>query len=124
MASGEKVEMQMGHGFASVGAVVDDQPVAGFFKLKLTTDPLGGGEELAENRMILRWNGRMAGMMFFRDQKNMDGRLRVDIPKGEDLFILVHDVSRHLAIDDALKNRLGHGADYQMVSSRREGLRV
>ena len=124
MPPSEKMQMQMGHGFPPVRSIVDDQPITGFFELELATDTLGGGEKMAENGMILRRHGRVAGMVFFGNQKNMNGCLRADVPEGEDVLVLVHDIGGHLAIDDALENRLGHGADYQMVSSRREGLRV
>ena len=68
MASSEQVEVEMGDRFASVGAVIDDQSVAGFVQMELATDALGGGEELAENGMIFGRNGRVAGMVLFGNQ--------------------------------------------------------
>ena len=87
--------MQVGHGFAPVRAVIDDQSVAGLFQLELAADALGSGEKVAKNRMIFRRNRRVAGMMFFRNQKNMDRGLGGDVPKGKDVFILIHDVRGH-----------------------------
>ena len=124
MAASEQMQMQMRDGFPPVGTIIDDQPITGFFELELAADALRRGEELAENGMILRGHGRVAGMVVFGNQENMNRGLRGDVPEGQDVFVLVDDVSGHLAINDALENRLGHGADYQMVSSRREGLRV
>jgi hypothetical protein len=74
--------------------------------------------------MILGGDGRVAGVMFFWDEQDVNRGLRRDVTKGENVFVFVHDIRGHLAIDDALENRLGHGADYQIVNSRREGLRV
>src|SRR5256885_12434448 len=35
----------------------------------------------------------------------MDWRLRIDVPKGKGLLVLVNDLGRYLTIDDLLKNR-------------------
>jgi hypothetical protein len=62
--------------------------------------------------------------MFFRDEKNVNGGLGGEITEGEDVIILVKDIGRDLAVDDAFEDGFGHWASYQIVSSRREGLRV
>lgn len=124
MASAQEVKVEVGDGFPAIGAVVDDQPVAAFVQLELATHPLGGGEKMAEDGMIFRGNRGVAGVMFFGDEKDMNGGLWGDIAESQDVIVLVDDIGGDFSIDDALENRLGHGADYQMVSSRREGLRV
>ena len=117
------MEMKIGDCFPPVGSVIDDQAVTRFVQLELTAHALRSGEELAENRAVLGRNGSVPSMVFFRDNQDMNGGLRGGIAEGNGVIILKDDVSGHLAIDDALENRLGHGADYQMVSSSREGLR-
>jgi len=123
MASSEKMEMEMGNCFPPIGSVIDYQAVTRFIELELTADALRGEEELAENRAVLGRNRSVPGMVLFRDNQDMNGGLGGGIAEGNGMIILIDDVSGHLAINDALEYRLGHGADYQMVSSSREGLR-
>ncbi len=123
MAPSEKMEMKMGDCFPPVRSVIDDEAVTRFVQLELAAHALGRGEELAENKAVLGRNRSVPGMVFFRDNQDMNGGLGGGIAEGNGVIILIDDVSGHLAIDDALENRLGHGADYQMVSSSREGLR-
>jgi len=123
VASSEKMEMKMGDCFPPVGSVIDDQAVTRFVQLELTAHALRSGEELTENRAVFGRDGSMPGMVFFWDNQDMNGGLGRGIAESNGIIILINDISGHLAIDDALENRFGHGADYQMVSSSREGLR-
>ena len=116
--------MQVGDSFAAIGPVINDEAVAGFVELALTGNPLSGDEEMSEEGMILGRDGAVAGVMFFWNDKNMDGGLGGEITKGEDVIILVEDIGGELAVDDPLEDGFGHRASYQIVSSRREGLRV
>jgi len=118
------MEVKVGDGFSAIGAVIDDEAVAGFFKLALASDPLSGDEEMSEEGMILGRDGAVAGVMFFWNDENMDGGLGGEITKGEDVIILVEDIGGEFAVDDAFEDGFGHRASYQIVSSRREGLRV
>ena len=110
--------------FSTIGAIIDDEAIACFVELALTGNALGGDEEMSEEGMILGRNGAVAGVMFFRDEKNVNGGLGGEITEGEDVIILVEDIGRDLAVDDAFEDGFGHWASYQIVSSRREGLRV
>jgi len=47
------VDVEMGHGFATVGTVVDHQSEA-FIKFELTSEIAGGEEEMAEKSLIFR----------------------------------------------------------------------
>ena len=116
--------MKVGDGFSTIGAIIDDEAIAGFFELALAGNALGGDEEMSEEGMILGRNGAVAGVMFFRDEKDVDGGLGGEITEGEDVIILVKNIGRNLAVDDAFEDGFGHRASYQIVSSRREGLRV
>jgi hypothetical protein len=118
------MEVKVGDSFAAIGAVINDEAVAGFVELALASDPLGGDEEMGEEEMIFSGDGTMAGVMFFWNDKNVDGCLGGEITKGEDVIILVEDIGGELAVDDAFEDGFGHRASYQIVSSRREGLRV
>ena len=114
----------MGDCFSTIGAIIDDETIACFVELALASDALGGDEEMSEEGMILGRNGAVAGVMFFRDEKDVDGGVGGEITEGEDVIILVKNIGRNLAVDDAFEDGFGHRASYQIVSSRREGLRV
>ena len=116
--------MKVGDGFSTIGAIIDDEAIAGFVELALAGNALGGDEEMSEEGMILGRNGAVAGVMFFRDEKDVNGGLGGEITEGEDVIILVKNIGRNLAVDDAFEDGFGHRASYQIVSSRREGLRV
>jgi len=118
------VEVKVGDCFSTIRAVIYDEAVSCFFELALAGNALGGDEEMSEEGMILGRNGAVAGMMFFRDEKDVDGGLGGEITEGEDVIILVEDIGRDFAVDDAFEDGFGHRANYQIVSSSREGLRV
>ncbi len=65
----------------------------------------------------------MSGVVFFWDEEDVCRGLGGDIPKCENVIVLVQDVGLGFAVDDLFEDRFSHGF-YQMVSSRREGLRV
>lgn len=113
----------MRNGFSPIGAIIDDKAVASFVEAGLAGDPLGCDEKVGKDWMILGRNGAVSGVMFFWDNENMCGGLGGDIPKGENVIVFVQDVGLGFAVDDLFKDRFSHGF-YQMVSSRREGLRV
>ena len=73
--------------------------------------------------MILGGHGAVSGVVFFRNEKDVCRGLGGDIPKGENVIVLVQNVGLGFAVDDLFEDRFSHGF-YQMVSSRREGLRV
>ena len=123
-STAEEMEVKVRDGFAAIRAVINDEAVAGFIELALASDPLGGYEKMSEEGMILGGDGTMAGVMFFWNDKNVDGCLGGEITEGEDVFILVENIGGEFAVDDAFEDGFGHRASYQIVSSRREGLRV
>ncbi len=116
--------MKMGNSFPAIGAIIDDEAVAGFVELALASDSLGSDEEMCEEGMSFGGYGTVAGVMFFWNDKNVDGGLGGEITEGEDMIILVENIGGEFAVDDAFENGFGHRANYQIVSSRREGLRV
>ena len=98
----------MRNSFPSVGPIVDDQPVAALFEFQLTGDFLSGCQKMAENKMVLRGDGGMTGMVLFGNQQNVNGRLGRNIPKGEDMLVLIHEIGFSLAVDDPFEDRFGH----------------
>ena len=73
--------------------------------------------------MILGGHGAVPGVVFFWNEEDVHGGLGGDIPKRENVVVFVQDVGLGFAVDDLFEDRFSHGF-YQMVSSRREGLKV
>ena len=67
-AAAEKVEVEVGNCFSSIGSVVDDEAISCFFQLALSGDTLSGGKKVGKNWMVLRGNRAVAGVMFFGDE--------------------------------------------------------
>jgi hypothetical protein len=108
VASTEEMDGEMGDCFATVGAVVDDEAVAGGGYVFAAGDLSGCEEEVAEEALIIGLGGSDAGDGFFRNDEDMDRCLRRDVAEGEALVVFKNDVSRDFASDDTLKNGLRH----------------
>ena len=108
VASPQKMKMKMGHGFPAVRAVVDNETVTGLVQFRLAGDFLGGGKKVAEDAMVFRRHGRMASMVLFGNEKNMDRGLGGNVPEGEHVVILVDNVGYDFTVEDPLKDRFGH----------------
>ena len=115
--------MEVRYRFTSIGSVIDDESISCFFQLALSGYTLRGGKKMGKDRMVLGGNGAMAGVMFFGDEKDVGRGLGSDVAEGKDVVVFVEDVGLSFPVDDLFEDRFGHGG-YQMVSSRREGLRV
>lgn len=109
MATAEKMEVQVGHGFAPIRTVVHHKAIASRVQFQLAGDFLGGGKQVAEDGMVFGGYGGVAGMMLFRDKQNMHWGLRSDVAEGENVFVLVDDVGLGFPVDDPFKDRFGHG---------------
>ena len=75
MAAAEKMKMKMRNGLAAVGAVVDDQAIPGLVELELAGNLLSGGKQMAEDRVMFRGDGRVAGVVLFGNEQDVDGGL-------------------------------------------------
>jgi len=119
MATAQKVKMEMGNRFAPVRAVVDHEPVSGLLQFHLSGDFLGRSEEVAEHGMVLQGDGRMAGMVLFGDEENVDRGLGGDIAERQHVVVLVDNVGVGFAVDDPFEDRFGHGPSFPTKSSGR-----
>lgn len=107
MASAEEVDVEVGDGFASVGAVVDDQSEA-LIEIELTRDIVCGEEEMAEDRLVLWLRFADSGDESLGDDQHMHRCLRLHVVKSDAVLILMGDFGGNFSIDDFLKNGLGH----------------
>ena len=117
------MKVQVRDRFSSIGSVIDDESITCFFQLALAGDTLRGGKKMGEDRMVFGGDGAVASMMFFGDEKDVGRGLGSDVAEGNDVIVFVEDVGLSFPVDDLFEDRFGHRG-YQMVSSRREGLRV
>jgi hypothetical protein len=88
------MEVKVGYGFAAIRAIIDDEAVAGFVELALASDSLGSDEEMCEQGMSFGGYGTVAGVMFFWNDKNVNGGLGGEVTEGEDVIILVENIGR------------------------------
>ena len=102
-AAAEDVAVEMGDGFAGVGAVVDDEAVAGLCEAEFGGDFGGFEQEVAEGFFVLGFGGGDVGDGFFGDDEDVDRRFGRDVAKGDDEIVLVNDVRGNLAGDDFFK---------------------
>ena len=98
-------------------ARVDDCPIAALGKSLLVGDARCYSEQVAERRFIFLRGVVERVQMVARDDKDVNGRLRVGITKGEAAFVLVNDIGWSLARDDAAKETI-HKSRIQESESR------
>ena len=100
--------MQMGHHLVGIGARVYHQAIAALGHA-LAPRQLGGQEDAAAHQLlVLRAQFGQGRDVRFGYDEDMFGRLRIDIPDGDDILILVHNLGRYLASGDAAEDALSN----------------
>jgi hypothetical protein len=92
----------MGDGFASVGAVVDDEAEAAR-ELKFLGDQAGGEQEVAEGGLVVGRGFADAGDDGFGDDEQVDGGLRLDVMNDDAVLVFVLDARGYFSGDDAFE---------------------
>ena len=113
--------MQVRHGFAGVGTVVEDETVAAFFQAEFLRDFGGFEQQMAEGLMIFGAGFGEARTWFLGNDQNVRRRLRLDVAEGDDQVVFEDDVRRDFAGDDFFKQSFAH-ADGLRVRGRARGL--
>ena len=108
LAAGEEVNVEMGDGLAGIGSVVDHEAEA-FGEIELFRDDAGREDQVAECDLIVGSRGLDARDDFFRNDQQVDRRLRLDVVDDDAVFVLVLDLGGDFAIDDFLEDGFGHG---------------
>lgn len=106
-ATAEDVDVEVGDGFAAVGAVVDHDAVTGG-EVELTGHRAGGEQEVAKERLVIGRGGADARDDLFRDDEEVRGRLRRDVVKDDAEVVFVLDLGGDFAGNDAFEEG-GHG---------------
>lgn len=109
--------MEVRDGFASVGAVIDDEAETAFRHAEPAGDFPGLDEQVAEQGVIAGNGGAEAGNDAFRHEQDVGWRLRVNVAKGEALVVLEDDVRRNFPRDDFFEK--GHRTTDSMDSAER-----
>src|SRR5438874_786518 len=92
---------------ACTGALTATRPISRAAAAALLAGDLAGnGDELPEQRLVLRPRLRDRRDVLARDHQHVHRRLRVEVSKGDRLLIAVHDVGRDLAGGDAAEDAL------------------
>ena len=97
--------MEMGDGFASIGAVVDDEAKS-FLQSEPVRDPAGYLKKMAEDLGIVVRRRADPVDPPFRDDEEMNGGLRIDVVDDDAVGVLVFDPGRDFPVDDAAEDRL------------------
>ena len=107
--SGQKVDVQVGNGFTSVAAAVDDEAEAFAFiaDAEFLRDVAGGDQEMSQNGFILFPGPCHARDGFFRNDEDVDGCLGADVAEGNADLVLMDDIGGDFPPDDPFKE--GHG---------------
>jgi hypothetical protein len=102
------MNVEMKHGLTGAGADVEDGAVS-LLEVALAGD-LGGGEVAAADDFGVGGLGFFeSGKMFFGDDQDVSGGLRVDVFEGEDVVVLVDFVGGDFAAEDAAEEAIGIG---------------
>lgn len=99
------MNVQMGDGFASVSAIIDNEPEAFLFAVasQYCRHLSGGEKKMAEEGLILLHGFAYPGDRLFRNYENVGRGLGGDVPESDGVVILINDLGRNLSRDDFLE---------------------
>src|SRR5699024_6114795 len=107
-AAAENMNMQVEHILRRLRAVGYDQP-EGIAVTLLAPHGSCREQQMAEQSLIVIGGIDEHVNGFFRNDENVHGCLRVDVPKGQAQVILVDDVCVDFPVDDPGEYGFGHG---------------
>lgn len=95
--------MQVRHGFTAVAPVVDHQTVSGIRQSQSACHVCSFQQQMAEHCGIVGSGFMDARDRLFRDDEHVGGGLWLDVAEGQHMVVLIDDVRRNLAGDDAFE---------------------
>jgi hypothetical protein len=104
------VHVQVKHGLSRSRPNIENRPIS-VFDLALAGNLRRRNMALANDFSVAVLGFLQTGQMFFGDNENMCGRLRLDIFECEHVFVFVHFFHWNFAAEDAAKEAIGvlHG---------------
>ncbi len=121
MPSTEDVAVQMRNGLASVAPIVDHEPVTAFFQPE-RCGHFCGFEKQMPQRALVRL-GRVGDSRdgLFGDDQDMDRCMGMNVSKGQNNDVFVHDLRRNFAGRDFFKEGFAHATLSHHQSTRSGG---
>ena len=112
MASGEKVQVQVGNGFATVCSIVYHHSESFFGIPFLTGDLADLQHEMAKEFLVARVGQRYSRDWLLGNQEKVGWGLRGNVAKAKAEIVFVDDVGRDLPGDDFFKKSrsVAHGS--------------
>lgn len=107
-ATTEDMHVQVRNRLIGIGATIDDATISTFRDILVGGDARRSAGNLTEESGVRVGCVREPSHVLTRNDQHVDGRLRIRVPEGDDIRILVHDVDRKLAQRDFAKNAFGH----------------
>lgn len=108
MSPAQNMHMQMRHGFAGIGTIINYQAVARFFESELLGHLRGFQEQMAEHLVIFRLRFGNAWNDFSRNDQDMSGCPGLDVAERKNLVILINNFPWNFPGPDAFKQCLRH----------------
>lgn len=103
----EDVAVDVEHRLPCRGTGVEDE--AELTVGLLRGDLLGEVHEASEELGVGTGELRDVGVVLPGHHEHVHGRLRVDVPEGDGVLVLSHDVGRQVARDDPAEEAVAHG---------------
>jgi len=100
--------VQVRHGFAGVGAVVDYKTVTAFLQAKFVRNLGGLQQKVAEDLMVFRSGFGQARNGLLGNDQNVRRRLRFDVAEREHQIVFINNGRRNFAGDDFFKKCFAH----------------
>jgi len=108
LSSPKKMEMYVEDILTRVFLCVEDYSVAAVFDSLIVGDLSGFSEYMANQMLFFFWECIERGEVVFRDEKDMDRGLRIDVFKSENIFVFIHDPGGYFFFYDFAKNAVVH----------------
>ena len=115
LASGGEVKVHVVDDLSALRPRVHAEPEAFLGVAGILGQSASGHHTAAEHEGVLVRRVDQRGDVATRDDEQMDRRLRVDVLERDNRVVLLHDVARTLARDDAAEQAVVHGASENLL---------
>lgn len=95
----------MGDCFASILAIIEDNPETRFGNAKVFGNFCGREKKMADEHAIVRGGGSDAGNRLFGNDENVDGGPGLNVPDGKTQIVLVKKLGRNFPRSNFFKKR-------------------
>ena len=116
--------MQVKNALTRIRSDVGDEAEAAFSNAQFTCYLCGGDEDAGEYGSVLGCDVGHRGDMAARDEQDVVWRLRVDVRKGDNILVRIHDFGGYLALDNLTEQAVlnSHGSTFPPQYASHPGL--